>query len=81
MSSHFEHFDPFQVPVPSGPQVESLSLPELMRNPHVQTMYNNWKDASAQVVQGAQMQQSLWTENKRLTDEVTALQEKQHQAL
>lgn len=68
------NFDPFQAPAP-------LALPELMRNPHVQMMFNNWKDASAQVVQGAQMQQSLWTENKRLTDEVTALQEKQHQAL
>jgi len=51
-------------------QVESLSLPELMKNPHVQTMYNNWKDASAQVVESAQMQQTLWKENKRLNDEL-----------
>jgi hypothetical protein len=53
-------------------QVESLSLPELMKNPHVQTMYDNWKNASAQVVESAQMQQSLWKENKRLNDELQA---------
>ena len=62
-------------------QVESLSLPELMKNEHVQTMYNNWKDASAQVVQATQMQQTLWHENTRLNAEVTALREQQHQTL
>jgi hypothetical protein len=55
-------------------QVESLSLPELMKNHHVQTMYNQWKDASNQVIQAAQMQQALWQENCRLTAEVNALQ-------
>jgi hypothetical protein len=54
-------------------QVESLTLPELMKNQHVQTMYNNWKDASVQIVQGAQMQQKLWTENNWLNAEIQAL--------
>jgi hypothetical protein len=49
-------------------QVESLALPDLMKNPHVQAMYNGWKDA-------AQMQQSLWKENARLRAEVNALHE------
>ncbi|KIM76648.1 hypothetical protein PILCRDRAFT_12690 [Piloderma croceum F 1598] len=62
-------------------QVESLTLPELMKNPHVQTMYNNWKDASAQIVQGAQMQHKLWTENNRLNAEIQTLQERHQQTL
>ena len=62
-------------------QVESLSLPELMKNEHVQAMYNNWKHVSAQVVQDAQMHHTLWQENTRLSAEVTALWEQQHQTL
>ena len=61
--------------------IESLTLHDLMKNPHVLTMYNNWKDASTQVVQAAQMQQTLWKENSRLNAEVNSLQEKHRQAL
>src|ERR1700759_2364003 len=62
-------------------QVEALTLPDLMKNPHVQAMYNSWKEASAQVVQGAQLQHSLFKENNRLTAEVTALQQRHHEDL
>jgi len=55
-------------------QVESLSLADLMKNRHVQNMYNKWQEASNQVIQSAQMQQNLWQENSRLTAEVNALQ-------
>lgn len=62
-------------------QVESLTLPDLMKNPHVQAMYNSWKEASAQVIQGAQMQHSLFKENNRLTAEVSALHERYREDL
>ena len=62
-------------------QVESLTLPELMKNQHVQTMCNNWKDASTQIVQGAQMQQKLWTKNTQLNAEIQAIQESHQQTL
>jgi hypothetical protein len=52
-----------------------------MKNQHVQSMYSNWQDASTQVIQAAQMQQSLYKENLRLNAEVTALQEKHQQEL
>jgi hypothetical protein len=77
------HFDPTYNPGTSTPnvQIESLTLPDLMKNPHVLTMYNNWKDASTQVVQAAQMQQILWKENTQLHAEVSSLQEKHQQVL
>jgi hypothetical protein len=65
----------------SNIQIESLTLHDLMKNPHVLTTYNNWKEASTQVVQAAQMQQSLWKENSQLHAEVSSLQEKHQQAL
>lgn len=68
-------------PEPSGVQVESLTLPDLMKNPHVQAMYNSWQEASNQVVQSAQMQQTLWKENARLNAEVNSIQEKHQQDL
>jgi len=70
-----------QNPRPPSIQVESLTLPDLMKNQHVQSMYSNWQDASTQVIQAAQMQQSLYKENLRLNAEVTALQEKHQQEL
>jgi hypothetical protein len=67
--------DSINVSQPSqNPPIESLALPDLMKNPHVQAMFNNWKDASNQVVQTAQMQQTLWQENCRLNAEINALQ-------
>jgi len=65
----------------SNTQIESLTLHELMKNPHVITMYNNWKDASTQVVHAAQMQQTLWKENSWLNAEVNAMLEKHQLAL
>ena len=62
-------------------QIENLTLPDLMKNQHVQAMYKDWKDASNQVVQAAQMQQSLWQENTRLIAQVSSLQEKHRQDL
>jgi hypothetical protein len=53
--------------------VESLDLPDLMKNPHVQSMYKSWSDASQQVVQSAQLHNSLLQENMRLNAEVLAL--------
>ena len=55
-------------------QVESLTLPELMKNQHVQTMYN-------QMMQGSQMQQKLWNENTRLNAQIQALHEKEQQTM
>jgi hypothetical protein len=79
------NFDPTYVNnlASTGPstQIESLTLPELMKNPHVLTMYNNWKDASTQIVQVTQMQHNLWQENTRLNAEVKSLQERHQQAL
>jgi hypothetical protein len=79
---------PAQAPAP-GVQIEELSLPDLMKNRHVQAMYKDWKDASNQVIQASnqviqasnqviqasQMQQTLWQENSRLVAEVSALKD------
>jgi len=54
-------------------QIEGLTLPNLMKNQHVQAMYKDWKDASSQVIKASQIQQSLWQENARLTAEVNSL--------
>jgi len=85
MSQSFDpfNFDPTYNPgaSTSNMPIESLSLHDLMKNPHVLTMYNNWKDATTQVIQAAQMQQSLFKENTRLHAEVNAMQEKHQQAL
>lgn len=76
---------PAQAPAPApapGVQIEELSLPDLMKNRHVQAMYKDWKDASNQVIQASnqviqasQMQQTLWQENSRLVAEVSALKD------
>lgn len=58
----------------SSTQIESLALPELMKNQHVQTMYKS-------CVQASEMQQSLWKEITRLNAEVSSLQEKHQQSL
>jgi hypothetical protein len=53
--------------------VENLELAELLKNQHVRSMYNSWKQASQQVIEGAQMQQTLWRENSKLVAEIEAL--------
>ena len=54
-------------------QIEGLTLPELMKNQHIQAMYKDWKEASSQVIKASQIQQSLWVENAHLTAEVNSL--------
>jgi hypothetical protein len=55
-------------------QVEALSLAEVMKNPIVQRMYNTLQEATDKVMQGVQIQQSLYQENSRLNAEVKELQ-------
>ena len=64
-----------QASLPSSIQVEELSLPDLMKNRHVQAMFRDWKDASNQVIEGSRMQQTLWQENARLNAEVNSLKD------
>ena len=61
--------------------VETLSISDLMKNPHVQSIYNSYQEMANQVLQAAQLQQTLWQEkqnlweeNCRLSAEVRALQ-------
>jgi hypothetical protein len=46
--------------------IESLELPDLMRNRHVLSMYNSWKATE-------EMQQSLWKRYVRICSEVDSL--------
>ena len=62
-------------------QIEELTLPDLMKNQHVQAMYNDWKDASSQVIKASQIQQSLWQENSHLSAEVNSLKNSNQQDL
>lgn len=54
--------------------VEALTLPDLMKNRIVRTMYADWQNASNQLVRDAQMKDNLYQENLRLTAQVNALQ-------
>lgn len=65
----------------SAMPVETLSMADLMKNPHVQSIYNNYQEMANQVLQSAQLQQTLWQEkqnlwqeNCRLSAELRALQ-------
>jgi hypothetical protein len=49
--------------------VETLSIADLMRNPHVQSMYNNSQELTNQVLQSSQLQQTLWQEKQNLWQE------------
>lgn len=49
-----------------NPPIEALELPELLKNPHILSMYKSWTDAT-------QMQHNLWQENQRLRNELEAL--------
>jgi len=66
---------------PTSTQVEDLTLPDLMKNQHVQAMYKDWKDTSNQVIEASWMQQSLWQENARLNAEVNSLKDSHRQDL
>ena len=66
---------------PTSMQVEELTLPDLMKNQHVQAMYKDWKDASNQVIEASRMQQTLWQENPRLNAEVNSLKDSHWQDL
>ena len=78
------HINQANQPAPDV-QIEELSLPDLMKNQHVQAMYKDWKDASKQVIQASnqviqasQIQQTLWQENSHLLAEVSALKDGNH---
>lgn len=62
----------FSLQTPTVP-VENLSLSEVMKNPHVQRMYNTLQEATDKVMQGVQIQQTLYQENSRLAAEVKEL--------
>jgi len=49
--------------------IEHLSLADVLKNPHVKTLYDNWERASGQVVSGQQIQNNLYNENTRLQAE------------
>jgi hypothetical protein len=68
-----------QPPPAPNIQVEDLSLPDLMKNQHVQAMYKDWKAASNQALKSAEIQQTLWQENTRLLVENNSLKETSRQ--
>jgi hypothetical protein len=65
----------FPLSLPNSPvtHVEMLNLPELMKNPHVQTMYNKYQEAIMQIVNALNMQKFLWKENTDLRSEIQSV--------
>lgn len=55
-------------------QVEALSLPEVMKNPLVQRMFNTLQEATDKVMLGVGIQQNLLQEVSQLKAEVRELQ-------
>lgn len=62
-------------------QVENLSLADVMKNPIVQRMYNSWQEATDKVMQGVQIQQSLYKENTQLNARIKELQATHQESL
>ena len=54
-------------------QLESLIPPKVMKNPHVQALFNSFKDALNQLIQGVEIQNSLWRQNQQLQAEIQSL--------
>ena len=48
-------------------KVESLELPELLKNPLIQQLYEDAQQASFQVMKDNEEVKSLWKENRNLT--------------
>jgi hypothetical protein len=49
--------------------IETLSISDLMKNPHFQSIYNKYQEMVNQVLQAAQLQQTLWQEKQNLWQE------------
>ena len=58
---------------PTTTLITSLDIDDVMKNPHVKTLYKSYQDASKQALEGAQVQVNLWQENARLLAENEAL--------
>ena len=54
-------------------QLESLTLPEVMKNPHIQALFNSFKDASNQLIQGMEIQNMLWRQNQQLQAKIQSM--------
>ena len=52
------------------PSIETLELPDLMRNPHVQSLFKQFQDATTQVIQAADTQKLLYNKNICLNTEL-----------
>jgi septal ring factor EnvC (AmiA/AmiB activator) len=57
----------------SGLKVESLELPELLKNPLVQQMYDHAQQAASQVMKDNEEIKSLWKENRNLSTELQSV--------
>jgi hypothetical protein len=71
--AHSDYSFPLSPPNPPATHVEMLDLPKLMKNPHVQTMYNKYQEATTQIVSALDMQKSLWKENTDLRSEIQSV--------
>jgi hypothetical protein len=58
---------------PTSSLIASLDIDEVMKNPHVKSMYKSYQDACKQALEGARVQANLWQENARLVAENEAL--------
>jgi hypothetical protein len=58
--------------------ISELGIEEVMKNPHVRSMYQVLQDSYKQTLEHARLQQNLWQENARLTAENEALKNNWH---
>ena len=56
-------------------EIKSLTLSDVMKNPHVQLIYNNWNTAASQVMKSSEMHDKLWQERCRLQAELESLKQ------
>jgi hypothetical protein len=54
-------------------KVEALKLPELLKNPLVQQMYDHAQQAASQVMKDSEDIKSLWKENQTLMTEMQSI--------
>ena len=77
----FPHPDPLTIPLDpwqdiSGAndiRLETLTLSEVIKNPHVQALFNSFKDASNQLIQGTEIQNMLWRQNQQLQAKIQSM--------
>jgi hypothetical protein len=72
-SDNFQHSFNQRSMSPTSSLIVSLDINEVMKNPHVKTMYRTYQDACKQALEGARVQANLWQENARLVAENEAL--------